>query len=90
MKDILIYHGLGTGKTVTAINIIKLDRQIYNSKHKDSGDLSFVTYLNEDFEGFTSNFFTIARDLLGFFIEEIVFNSSVVATAWTSELFLEK
>ena len=35
----------------TAINIIKLDRQIYNSKHKDSGDLSFVTYLNEDFEG---------------------------------------
>lgn len=35
----------------TAINIIKSDRQIYNSKHKDSGDLSFVTYLNEDFEG---------------------------------------
>jgi predicted 2-oxoglutarate/Fe(II)-dependent dioxygenase YbiX len=35
----------------TAINIIKSDRQIHNSKHKDSGDLSFVTYLNEDFEG---------------------------------------
>lgn len=35
----------------TAINIIKSDRQIYNSKHKDSGDLSFVTYLNNDFKG---------------------------------------
>jgi hypothetical protein len=35
----------------TAINIIKPDRQIHNSKHKDSGDLSFVTYLNDDFVG---------------------------------------
>lgn len=35
----------------TAINIIKSDRQIHNSKHKDSGDLSFVTYLNDDFKG---------------------------------------
>jgi len=35
----------------TAINIIIPDRQIPNSKHKDSGDLSFVTYLNDDFEG---------------------------------------
>lgn len=35
----------------TAINIIKPDRQISNSKHKDSGDLSFVTYLNDNFEG---------------------------------------
>jgi predicted 2-oxoglutarate/Fe(II)-dependent dioxygenase YbiX len=35
----------------TAINIIKSNRQIHNSKHKDSGDLSFVTYLNDDFKG---------------------------------------
>jgi len=35
----------------SAINIIKPNRQIKNSKHKDSGDLSFVTYLNDDFEG---------------------------------------
>ena len=35
----------------TAINIIKPERQIHNSKHKDSGDLSFVTYLNDDFKG---------------------------------------
>ena len=35
----------------TAINIIKPDRQIHNSKHKDSGDLSFVTYLNDAFDG---------------------------------------
>lgn len=35
----------------TAINIIKSDRQIHNSKHKDSGDLSFVTYLNDNFKG---------------------------------------
>jgi len=35
----------------TALNIIKSDRQVHNSKHKDSGDLSYVTYLNSDFEG---------------------------------------
>ena len=35
----------------TAVNIIQPNRQIQNSKHKDSGDLSFVTYLNDNFEG---------------------------------------
>jgi hypothetical protein len=35
----------------TAINIIRPDRQLENSKHFDSGDLSFATYLNNDFEG---------------------------------------
>jgi hypothetical protein len=35
----------------TAINIIKPDRQLDNSKHHDAGDLSFVTYLNDGFEG---------------------------------------
>ena len=33
------------------MNIIQPNRQIQNSKHKDSGDLSFVTYLNNNFEG---------------------------------------
>ena len=31
MKDILIYHGLGTGKTVTAINIINILFNKYNN-----------------------------------------------------------
>jgi len=31
MKDILIYHGLGTGKTVTAINIINILYNKYNN-----------------------------------------------------------
>jgi predicted 2-oxoglutarate/Fe(II)-dependent dioxygenase YbiX len=45
----------------TAINIIKPDRQIHNSKHKDSGDLSFVTYLNDGFDG--GNFIYYDKDL---------------------------
>lgn len=45
----------------TAINIIKSNRQTHNSKHKDSGDLSFVTYLNDDFEG--GNFIYYDKDL---------------------------
>jgi hypothetical protein len=45
----------------TAINIIKSDRQIYNSRHKDSGDLSFVTYLNDNFKG--GNFTYYDKDL---------------------------
>jgi predicted 2-oxoglutarate/Fe(II)-dependent dioxygenase YbiX len=35
----------------TAINIITPDRQLKDSKHYDMGDLSFVTYLNDNFEG---------------------------------------
>ena len=35
----------------TAINIIQPTRQLHNSKHKDSGDLSVVTYLNDNFDG---------------------------------------
>ena len=31
MKDILIYHGLGTGKTVTAINILNILYNKYNN-----------------------------------------------------------
>lgn len=35
----------------TAINIIQPNRLDKNNKHQDHGDLSFVTYLNEDYTG---------------------------------------
>lgn len=41
----------------TAINIISKDRQNKNSFHYDECDLSFVTYLNEDFIGGNFNYY---------------------------------
>lgn len=50
------YHSIITqnGKYLvaeTAINIISKERQNKNNYHKDSGDLSYVTYFDRNFEG---------------------------------------
>jgi len=35
----------------TGLNVISKDRQLLNSIHKDNSDVSYVTYLNENFDG---------------------------------------